>query len=99
MRKFQELGIKPESKGFTGDKIKINRILNKEITVHGYKIEDSKFDRGNKKCLHLSIAVDGQMHVVFTGSGVLMDVISRVPQNEFPFTTTIIKENERFEFS
>jgi hypothetical protein len=73
--------------------------LNKEITVHAYKIEKSKFDRGNGKCLHLSIDFAGEAHVLFSGSGVLMQMIEKVPSDEFPFQTTIIQDNERFEFT
>jgi hypothetical protein len=29
----------------------------------------------------------------------LMDQIEKVPKEKFPFKTTIIKENERFEFT
>lgn len=98
MKRFNELGVKPQLKGFTGDKIKINKIINREITVHDYRIEDSKFkDKG--KCLHMQIQIGGNMHVVFTGSTVLMDTLQQVSKSNFPFVTTIIEENERFLFS
>jgi len=38
------------------------------------------------------------MRVVFTGSGVLMDIIKKVPASDFPFGATIVKEQDRFEF-
>lgn len=98
MKRFNELGITPTMKGFTGDKVKINKVLNREITVHAYKIEDSKFkDKG--KCLYLQISMAGNMHVVFTGSNVLMDTIQQIDKAHFPFVTTIIEENERYLFS
>ncbi|HLO37369.1 MAG TPA: hypothetical protein VK173_02655 [Lacibacter sp.] len=98
MKRFNELGIAPQMKGFTGDKIKINKVLNREVTVHDFKIEDSKFkDKG--KCLYLQISMNGNMHVVFTGSNVLMDTIQQVQKDHFPFVTTIIEENERFIFT
>lgn len=100
MKNFNEFGIKLNTKVFTGDKIKIGRVLNREIIVHDYKIEDSKYnDTGNGKCLHLQITKDGAKHVVFTGSLYLMDQIVLVPAEGFPFTTTIVEDNERFQFS
>lgn len=99
MKQFKEFGITPSTKGFIGDKIKIDRILNKKITVHEYRIEESKYQKGNGKCLHMQIQLGENKHVVFTGSAALQDVISRVPKAEFPFETTIVKDNDRFEFT
>jgi hypothetical protein len=99
VKQFNQLGIKPVLPSFTGDKIKITRILNKEITVYEYKIDNSKFDKGNGKCLVLQIAVGDTRHIVFTGSTVLMETIQQVSKSDFPFKTTIVKDNERFEFS
>jgi hypothetical protein len=96
MKQFKDFGIKVQSKAFQGDKIKIERLLNREITVHEYRIENSKF---NGKCLWLQISLGDMKYVVFTGSLVLMDTIEQVPKENFPFLTTIIKDNERFEFS
>jgi hypothetical protein len=96
MKQFKEFGIKPESQIFTGDKIKMERILNREIKVMDYRIEDSKYQG---KCLHMQIEIGETRHVVFTGSGVLIEMIERVPKMDFPFITTIVKENERFEFT
>lgn len=99
MKNFKDFGIKAEITNFTGDKIKITRILNREIVVLDYKIEDSKFG-DSKKCLCLQIEIDGEKRVVFTGSVVLMNMIQSVPRDGgFPFTTKIIKDDERFEFS
>lgn len=99
MRTFKEFGIKPASKSFIGDKIKIDRIINREIVVLDYKVEDSKYNKGNGKCLYLQIELQGTRHVVFIGSTVLMEMIQQVPAEEFPFATTIVRENHRFEFT
>jgi len=101
MNSFKDFGIKPTMKKFVGDKIKISKIINKEIIVLDHKIEDSKIykERGSGKCLCLQISISNEKHVVFTGSTGLIDAIKQIPDNGFPFTTTIIKENERFEFN
>jgi hypothetical protein len=62
-------------------------------------VEPSRFEKGNGKCLHLQIEVNKTFHVVFTGSVVLMDMIEKVPKDKLPFITTIVKENERLQFT
>ena len=99
MDSFKSFGIKPQTKSFEGDKIKIDKVLNKLIVVEDYKIEPSKFDKGNGKCLFLQIVVDNSKRVLFTGSTNLMEMIQQVPKEKMPFDTTIIKENDRFEFT
>jgi len=67
--------------------------------VLDYKIEKSKFEKASGKCLHLQIELNQTKHVIFTGSTGLMDQIEKVPREKLPFKTTIVKENERFEFT
>lgn len=100
MKRFCELGIKPLSQPFLGDKIKITKILNREIIVLNFKIEETKYPKNNKdKCLHLQIEMDGNSHVVFTGSKILINTIEQAKIDDLPFTTTIIKNGECFMFS
>lgn len=102
MNSFSQFNIKPINKErFEGEKIKMYKIFNREIVVHRYKIEDSKIfkDRGSCKCMHLEISLKGEMHVVFTSSSGLMDAIVQIPETGFPFTTTIVKDNERYMFT
>jgi hypothetical protein len=98
MTAFKDLGIKPELSTFTGDKIKIDKLLNAEISVLDYKIEDSKVKAGTK-CLILQLEKSGIKHVLFTGSTILIQMIQKVPKDKYPFTTTIIKESEHLEFT
>ncbi len=98
MKPFSAFGITPASEGFIGDKIKMAKVLNLEIEVHKFKIEDSTKKPGTKY-LNLQISVAGTKHVLFTGSSILMDMIKRVPAEGFPFTTRIIEDNERFQFT
>lgn len=98
MKNFRDFKIKPKLNTFTGDKIKIEKVLNIEIIVHAFKIEDSKQKPGTK-LLTLQIEKNGTHHVIFTGSTVLMQEIQEVSKDDFPFTTTIIKQDEHFEFT
>lgn len=96
MKKFSELGIKTNIQSFMGDKIKMDRILNREIVVHDFRIEDSKY---TEKCLYMQISIGQTKHVVFTGSKNLRETIQQIPKDGFPFTTTIIREAEYFTFT
>ena len=99
MKKFSELGVKTEVR-MTGSKINITRIMNREITVLDYKIEDSKFPKNKSgKCLFLQVEFDGERRVVFTGSDVLISQIKQVDPEQLPFAATIIKNGEYFEFT
>lgn len=98
MNKFQDFKIEVSHKNFVGDKIKIDRLVNRQITVHEYKIEPSKFE-GKGKCLHLQLSIGDTKHVVFTSAQGLIEAIEKVPKSGFPFITTIIKDTDRFEFS
>jgi hypothetical protein len=103
MNRFNQFEIKPIQKGFEGDKIKMSKILNKEIIVHDFKLEESKVkefkERGSDKCLHLQITFSEEKRIVFTSASALIDVIQQIPQDGFPFTTTIVQDNERFLFT
>jgi hypothetical protein len=79
----------------------MSKILNREIVVHAFKIEDSKVfkEKGSGKCLQLQISFNNEKYVVFTGASGLIEVIQQIPANGFPFTTTIAQENERFIFT
>ena len=101
MKQFSEFNIKPSAKGFEGDKIKMAKILNREIVVHDFRLEASKVftEKGTCKCLYLQISITNVKHVIFTSSGGLIEAILQVPVTDFPFTTTIIEENDRFIFT
>lgn len=98
---FKDLGIETTIQNFIGDKIKMEKILNKEISIAGFKIGDSKAfpEKGNGKYMNMQIEVGGEKRVVFTGSRCLMDTIQKVPESSFPFTTTIVKENDHYQFT
>ncbi len=100
MNEFKSFGIKPPEQTFIGDKIEIYKILNKKITVNHFSIDISKFtEKGNGMRLTMQIEVDGVKRVIFTGSTTLQEMIKKVPTENFPFTTIITKENDRFEFT
>ena len=99
MKQFKDFGITSTTKSFTGDKVNINRVINRKITVHDYKIEKSKFEKGNGKCLHLQIELSGTKNVVFTSGSYLMSALEQIGRDNLPFETTIIEIDKHLEFS
>lgn len=98
MTNFKDLQIKPILPSFVGDKVKIKKILNAEIIVHDFKIEDSTQKPGTKY-LTLQIERKGDREVLFTGSNILLKTIEQIPKEKFPFKTTITQENQMYQFT
>lgn len=98
MFNFKELGIKPTENTFTGKKIDMDDILNVEIIVDAFKIQDSTKKKGS---LYLTLQIEKEeiKRVVFTGSKNLMDLINQVPEDKFPFKTIIKKTDKRLDFT
>lgn len=100
MKLFSELGVTIDSAPMTGEKIKINRILNKEIEVVDFELSESKFKKENGRvCLKLQIRYDGELRVVFTGSSMLVRAIQCLKKDMLPFKTTIIENNGFYQFT
>lgn len=101
MKKFSDFNIKPTNKAFAGKKISFAEIFNIPIIVNDYKIEESKYPGKNKsdKRLQLSIVIDNENCITFTGSDNLMETIQQIAKEDFPFQTVIKKREKRFEFT
>jgi hypothetical protein len=82
--KFSDFA-KGESK-LDGEKIKLKDALNQEILILNYAILRSKFKDENY--LTIQFELGSVRHVVFTGSGVLMDQIKKYAE-KIPFYTVI----------
>lgn len=98
MKNFGDLNIRPSRKMFVGDKIKINRVMNREIVVNGFEVRPSKYPDKGKDALVLQIEFEGESRIVFTGSKILIDQVTQVADTDFPFRTTIVQNGEHYEF-
>lgn len=98
MNNFKDFNIKPRINAFVGEKISVQKLFNLQIKVLNFKIEPSKQKAGTQ-LLTLQIERKGEKRIVFTGSTVLIDQIERVPENKFPFLTTIRGDNDYYEFT
>jgi hypothetical protein len=96
MKTFKEFNIKIENKGLNGEKIRVKKILNREIVVTDFIVKDSKY---HGKCLYLQLESDNNKHVLFTGSKILLEAIEKVPKERFPFKTTIVMDGDRLQFT
>lgn len=94
MKRFSDFAT--EDMAITGDKIKLDSILGKEIVVKGYKISDSKYNKGN--LLTLQFELEKKEYIVFTGSSVLIEQIEKY-KDEIPSIAKIEKINKFYSFT
>ena len=94
MKKFSDFATGDAS--ITGDKTKLDDILEKEIVVKGFKIADSKYNDG--QVLTLQFDLEDKEFIIFTGSSVLIKQIEKY-QDEIPFTTKVEKINKFYTFT
>lgn len=101
MNRFGQFDVKVNTQCFVGDKIKIAKVLNKEIVVHAFKLEPSKHfkDKGTGQCLYLQISINNEKHIVFTSAVGMIEAIQQIPKDGFPFMTVIKEEDERYSFT
>lgn len=92
MNDFGQFKIDPATKGFKGEKININNILNLNIILVAFKVGPSKFEKSGDR-LDMQIIHKGVHRVTWICSKSLIEMIQRVPEDGFPFTVKIIKED------
>lgn len=93
MNKFSDFA---EEK-FIGEKIKISKVLNKEIKVLAFQVNKSKIEKDGFY-IQMQIEVDDERKVLFTNSSVLKDQLEKYKDN-LPFITTTIQPKKYFSFS
>jgi len=88
-----------ESMPLEGSKLKLDDVVNREITVLDYRIKDSHYKKENcEKCLTLQFKMDDKIYMMFTGSNVLRDQIDKY-KSELPFITVIKKIDRYYTFT
>lgn len=89
MHKFSDFA--EDCTPLTGDKISIDKILNKEIKITGYKVRASKFKDKNPKCLTVQFEdTFEEKRVFFSGSTVLIEQLEKYG-DKIPFLATVQK--------
>jgi hypothetical protein len=93
MRKFSDFAESPEI--LDGEKIRIDDVLNRELVVTGFSVRYSKYSKNKSgKYLTLQVRINDEKRVVFTGSDVLIDQMTKYG-NQVPFVA-IVKKVDRF---
>lgn len=98
MKKFSDFGIDTMPvTAIVGDKIKIDRVLNRPIKIHAIVFAPSDF--GGER-MDMQIELNGEKRLLRTSSQNLMYQGKKVPKDGFPFDTTIVLLGEKsYEFS
>lgn len=94
MNKFSE--IAKDDIHLTGDKMSLQDIVGKTVTVTGYKITKSKFKEDNYVAIQFEL--DGEQHVTFTGASVLIEQLKKYGEY-IPFETTIKRLGKFYSFT
>lgn len=93
MKHFSEIS---QEQIFDGDKIRIDDIVNKEISILKYTVKSSRYTKNKSgEYLTLQLEIDGKRHVIFTGSDVLIDQLKKYA-TELPFKAIIRKINRYY---
>ena len=87
MKKFSEIRHSNDCL-FEGTHLKIDEILDKEITLLGFKVQKSKLN--NDDYVIIAFELKGEKHVTFTGSKILREKLAEYA-NEIPFSVTITR--------
>lgn len=90
-----------EDKRLEGSKLKLRDIINKEILITGFSLAESKYNGDqspHKEYLTLEFEMEGEKHIVFTGSEVLSQQIQKYKEN-IPFYVTIKQIDRYYSFT
>jgi len=89
MKQFSDFA--EEQVGLEGEKLRLDDIINCEMVVSGYRVNDSKYNHGH--CLTIQFCYPEkpeEKFILFTGSGVLTSQMEKYG-HEIPFMATIRK--------
>ena len=95
MKRFKDFA---KEQALDGDKIRLDDILDHEILVIAHQITGSKYSDNGKICLKLQFELQGERHILFTGSTVLARQAEEY-KDEMPFLATIKKVDNYYTFS
>lgn len=89
MKRFSDLGVKVETGNniYPVQQVSITDILNSEIEVLDYE-SGVKTQHGENRYV-VKIKSDGRECKFFTNSGPIKEALNKIPQDAFPFLTTI----------
>lgn len=88
-----------EDRRLEGGKVKISDVVNKEILVTGFLVGKSRYNNEKSEqkeylTLEFKFGEEGEKHILFTGSDVLISQIQKYKEN-IPFYA-VIKQIDRY---
>lgn len=87
IKRFSDFAI--ERGPLDGSKVKLDEILNVEIKITAFDVRPSKYPKENhNRVMTLQFEIKETMHVVFTGSEILIKQMEKYSDN-LPFMATI----------
>lgn len=89
MKDFGDLGIVHEKKGFRGQKVGIQSILNLNLIIEDWKKEPSTI-KGKDIRLDLQIKLNGEQRITWTSSKNLIAIMEKIPRTSLPFSAKIV---------
>ena len=98
MKQFSDFA--KEEERLEGDKVKLDSILDQEITIHGFTLAKSNFSK-NKSGQYITVQFskqDAEKQVFFSGSDVLIAQLQKY-KDEMPFIARIKKVNKYYTLS
>jgi hypothetical protein len=89
MERFGDF-VDNDERPFSGDKVRLNDLINKEIILLRYKIRPSKYKDKGDRCATVQFKYDesGEEKIFFTGSSVIIDQLEKYGE-KLPFMTVI----------
>lgn len=96
MTEYLNFGDFAIDESLVGDKIQIEKVLNKKILIIKYRINKSKFKESNYTTVQFRL--DDKTYVIFTGSEVITKQLEKY-KDKLPFNTTIVKIGKYFSLS
>lgn len=93
MKRFSDIA---KEQILDGEKIRIDDIINTEITILKYAIKESRYSKNESgDYLTIQFELNGKKQVVFTGSDVLIEQMKQYG-DQLPFVSTIRKINRYY---
>lgn len=105
VKKFKDLNIKmvkPESEGYVGDFLPVEKIFGKPFTILRWKVVPSNFkNSGNGMALWMQVMYRDELRVIITNSLTLqLTMQTEVTPEMLPLETSItVDESKAFKFN
>lgn len=89
MERFGDF-VDNDEKPFSGDKVRLNDLINKELIILRYKVRPSKYKDKSDRCATVQFKYDenGEEKIFFTGSSVIISQLEKYNE-KLPFLACI----------